>query len=139
MKRKNGFTLIELLVVIAIIGLLSSLAIVSLNSARDKANDAQIKSDLAQIRTTAELDTDGSGNYSAFVVDDFSTLVPPDCSATDTNYQLIKSTDTDQTSYVAVGQLCGDTANAFCVDSSGNSKEILVTGIPIAAASVVCP
>ena len=44
--NKKGFTLIELLVVIAIIGMLSSLAVVSLNSARNKAKDAQIQSDL---------------------------------------------------------------------------------------------
>ena len=37
MRNKYGFTLIELLVVIAIIGILSSVAIVNLNSARDKA------------------------------------------------------------------------------------------------------
>ena len=36
----RGFTLIELLVVISIIGILSSFAVVSLNSARAKARDA---------------------------------------------------------------------------------------------------
>ena len=39
-KNQEGFTLVELLVVIAIIGLLSTLAFVSLNSARQKARDA---------------------------------------------------------------------------------------------------
>ena len=55
MKNKKGFTLIELLVVIAIIGLLSSLAVVSLNNARNKAQDARIKSDLKQVSTAMEL------------------------------------------------------------------------------------
>lgn len=54
-KNKKGFTLIELLVVIAIIGLLSSLAVVSLNNAREKARDARRKSDLKQISTAMEL------------------------------------------------------------------------------------
>lgn len=50
-----GFTLVELLVVISIIGILSSFAIVSLNSARIKARDALRKGDMAQLRTALNL------------------------------------------------------------------------------------
>ncbi|MEA1963267.1 MAG: type II secretion system protein [Patescibacteria group bacterium] len=53
--NKKGFTLIELLVVIAIIGLLSTLAVVSLSNARLKARDAKRMSDLKQIATAIEL------------------------------------------------------------------------------------
>ena len=53
--NKKGFTLIELLVVIAIIGLLSTLAVVALGSARLKARDAKRVSDLKQIQTALEL------------------------------------------------------------------------------------
>jgi len=53
--RRKGFTLIELLVVIAIIGLLSTLSVVSLNSARGKARDAARKSDMNSISTALEL------------------------------------------------------------------------------------
>lgn len=52
---KAAFTLIELLVVISIIGILSSFAVVSLNSARVKARDALRKGDMAQIRTAMGL------------------------------------------------------------------------------------
>ena len=55
MKNKKGFTLIELLVVIAIIGLLSTLAVVSLNGARSKARDAKRTSDLRAVQSALEL------------------------------------------------------------------------------------
>lgn len=46
--RQKGFTLIELLVVISIIGLLASVVLVSLNSARDKSKYARVQADISQ-------------------------------------------------------------------------------------------
>lgn len=58
--NKRGFTLIELLVVIAIIGLLSTMAVISLNSARAKARDARRLSDVKQISTILSLEAANS-------------------------------------------------------------------------------
>ena len=64
LQNKKGFTLIELLVVISIISLLSTTVMASLNSARDKAKEAAIKTDLLSIKTQAELSYNKLGDYS---------------------------------------------------------------------------
>mgnify|MGYP000313949263 CR=1 FL=1 len=76
MKKTAGFTLIELLVVIAIIGILSSVVLASLNTARSKGVDASIKSNLAGIRAQAEIFYDNNGHYGA-------DITSGDCTTTD--------------------------------------------------------
>lgn len=66
MKRtKDGFTLIELLVVIAIIGLLSTLSIIALNSARARARDAKRISDVKQMQIALEMYYNENNAYPA--------------------------------------------------------------------------
>ena len=62
-NRSKGFTLIELLVVIAIIGILSTLSVVALNSARARARDAKRISDIRQLQTALEMYYSASGSY----------------------------------------------------------------------------
>lgn len=60
---KKGFTLIELLVVIAIIGMLSSVVLASLNSAREKSRDARRLADIKQIQTALEMKADDTSPF----------------------------------------------------------------------------
>jgi len=63
MKKTKGFTLIELLVVIAIIGILATVILVSLNTARRNARDARRVSDLRQIALALEMYSSEQGGY----------------------------------------------------------------------------
>src|SRR5690349_12913358 len=62
-RQNKGFTLIELLVVIAIIGILSSVVLASLNTARNKGNDAKVKAQLSGLRAAAEIYYDTNSGY----------------------------------------------------------------------------
>ncbi len=61
--KNRGFTLIELLVVIAIIGILASVVLASLNSARGKARDAARKAEIKQLKTAMEMYYTDNGSY----------------------------------------------------------------------------
>ncbi len=54
MENRKGFTLIEMLVVIAIIGLLSSIIVIGLGSARSQARDARRMADVKEIQNYVE-------------------------------------------------------------------------------------
>jgi len=63
--ESRGFTLIELLVVVAIIGILASVILSSLNSAREKGRDTKRIADLKQIATALEMYFNDYGRYPA--------------------------------------------------------------------------
>tara|TARA_B100000029_G_scaffold252399_1_gene249302 strand:+ start:83 stop:1183 length:1101 start_codon:yes stop_codon:yes gene_type:complete len=65
---RRGFTLIELLVVITIIGILVALALPNFIKAKDKAMEAEVKSNLHSIQISLErYATDNDGMYPAYI------------------------------------------------------------------------
>lgn len=68
-RDNKGFTLIELLVVIAIIGILSSVVLASLNTARRKSRDARRLADLQQLKIASELYFDDNLSYPQLLAD----------------------------------------------------------------------
>lgn len=65
--NSKGFTLIELLITIAIIGILTTIAIVSLGNARVKSRDAKRFTDIKQIATALELYFSDNGAYPTII------------------------------------------------------------------------
>lgn len=71
---KNGFTLLELLIVIAIIGVLSTVVIGSISTAKEKAYIARTLEEFNSIHQALELyASDNGGNYPP----DVSRNIPP--------------------------------------------------------------
>jgi prepilin-type N-terminal cleavage/methylation domain-containing protein len=62
-RSRNGFTLVELLVVVAILGVLASLALPRLSTAKDKAKLAAIRTDIRNMETIEESYFSNYGTY----------------------------------------------------------------------------
>ena len=137
-EYSKGFTLIELLVVIAIIGILSSVVLASLNTARSKGADAAIKSNLNNMRAQSAIYYDDNGGYSTAAI----AILPVAGCTTATSFFL----DTTVVNALAAISTAGGTATCslggtsaqkpdkwaisstlkvagtWCVDSAGASK-----------------
>ena len=141
MKQK-GFTLIELLVVIAIIGILASVVLASLNSARAKGADAAIKANLAGIRAQAEILYDGASNYNEVCGANGATQNSVVASAiaaagTASGGTVVcgEPATGDASAWAISSPLKSSSTSFWCVDSAGASK---ATTAAIAATDTVC-
>ena len=147
MKLNKGFTLIELLVVIAIIGLLSSVVLSSLNSARGKSADAAAKSNLNNLRAQAELVYDSVAPNSYATVCTNANVVKGVAAAATAQGLTWASTANNAVTVSCVSSLNAWAAwvnlakgstptNYWCVDNTGTS--IQKTLAPTAATATTC-
>ena len=124
-KLNRGFTLIELLVVIAIIGILSSVVLASLNTARGKGANAAVKANLNNIRAQAELVYDpasGAGGSYILVCDD-TNVAKGGAAAAAAGGGTFVCNDSAGAWAASTALKIAEGANGFwCVDSVGNAK-----------------
>lgn len=116
----RGFTLIELLVVIAIIGILASVVLASLNTAREKGTDAAIQASVNNVRAQAEIvgsQVDGSVNYDSVCTDDGIENIITDI--TNKSGAPVCNDDPDEWAFSA--PLASQDDTYICVDSTGVS------------------
>src|SRR3989344_4361341 len=126
-KGQKGFTLIELLVVIAIIGILASIVLASLNTARDRGRDASIRASMSQMRAQAELFFNTNGDYNNSATDNVcgsTSFTALDLDVLEAAAVASGGTDVECNS-IAQAWAADATMNvggSYCVDSTGFSN-----------------
>lgn len=126
---KRGFTLIELLVVIAIIGILASIVLASLDSARKKGRDARRIADIKQIQLALELYYDANNAFptalstATLVTPGYISVVPTDPSAGPYSYVPYSTSPSGPTcvSYHLGASLETSGHTAFSTDSDATT------------------
>ena len=121
MQKKKGFTLIELLVVVAIIGLLATLSIVALNTARAKARDAKRVGDIKQIQTALELYYNDNSGYPTAVITTVGAI------ATNSVIYMSKVPSAPTPFDNASGTACNATNNLYAYAAQNNNTSYTIT------------
>lgn len=134
-RRLRAFTLIELLVVIAIIGILTSVVLVSVNTARDRASDAAVQSNLASARAEAEiyLASQTPASYVGICASTGTTTIGDNLLAAGSAGSGSVSCNATDTEWAAWANLRSEPTEWWCVDASG--RAIPLTAEPAVGAT----
>ncbi len=139
---KKGFTLIELLIVIAIIGVLASIVLVSLNTARSKGSDAAIKSSIYGARNQAELYYDSNGQDYSGVCDAASSDSPAGIADMKTAAETAGGTNVichdTADGWALEAQLKADNTHWYCIDYKGDTNLNSGTGLGGGSGDITC-
>lgn len=121
--------LFSFFIIIAIIGILSSVVLVSLNSARQKGSDARTKSSLTQVRLFAETYYAENGNsYSTTNSCTQGMFTQPDIQAVLASSQNQEIKCVARESTYAISASLNSSEKSFCVDSAGYLGEGMASG-----------
>lgn len=113
-----------ILIGIAIIGILASVVLASLNSARSKAQDASIKANLSSAIAQAEIYYDVHENSYAGVCTNIEGILSFKNSASESAGGSVICNDT-KTAWAMSSSLKTKDGSSWCVDSMGSNKEVL--------------
>lgn len=139
MRTSRGFTLIELLVVIAIIGVLSSVVLASLNTARLRGRDAAVMAGVRQLQTLMEINYNDLGTYASLQSSWDYTAADCNNSFTGTHAAAARlicisivenggalhtgNNVSSANSFSIMGKLPSKTDRYYCVGSSGGTSD----------------
>lgn len=138
MQKQKAFTLIELLIVIAIIGILASIVLVSLSSARNKARDARLKEEVRNFSLLLHEEYADTGSYAALqkawntcgsFTGSYATDAQTICNDILTFYSsggnnfYTGNNSSLATKFSVMTRMTSNTSNYFCIGSSGATYE----------------
>lgn len=127
--KNNGFTLIELLVVIAVIGVLASVVMLSLSTARTKSGDGGTRKQIMEARSQAEIFF--LNNNNRYVNASNVSMCDPSITAYRVNPMLVKIAGTSRTTVstaLATAQAASNAGNLTTTLANGTVCHVAANG-----------
>jgi len=118
MNKQKGFTLIELLVVIAIIGILASVVLVSVGSARKQAEDAKRVAEINNLMMAYEMCYSLAGNAACDTVEPVICGTSTDTILAKINTNIVVTPGCTYGAYTLTVPLTAKTGNVVCTQGS---------------------